>query len=225
MIKQQTMAHVHQLPVRYEVWRRQGHWAQKGQWLICDEGWNLEIPYGGDIWALRTRFLKIRQGDTTALIEFLNSFGWWDEWKDGKVPTSHFWEEQNELRSLLIGEAPLEYKNNKESWYEFTLTDAFRGLLGFDRIVVEPNQPPVFGVGVFGLRAILYLSVWSDLVKLARFRYCAREDCPDHKVGTVPFELTSQHKRIFCSEYCGHLVSLRKGRRTSKRKSNRRRSR
>jgi len=50
-------------------------------------------------------------------------------------------------------------------------------------------------------------TVQFKLVQGAKFRFCARKDC------RLPFEITSRHKRRFCTQYCAHITSLRQRRR------------
>jgi hypothetical protein len=54
---------------------------------------------------------------------------------------------------------------------------------------------------------ILLATVYADLIQGYRFKFCKRKDC------RMPFAVTSGHKRSYCSQYCGHLESLRKSRR------------
>lgn len=52
-----------------------------------------------------------------------------------------------------------------------------------------------------------------DHLRGAKFGACARPDCPKF------FEITSHHKRKYCSQYCAHLESLRRMRKRQKRES------
>jgi hypothetical protein len=53
-------------------------------------------------------------------------------------------------------------------------------------------------------------SVQIDHLRGARFRVCARPDC-----GRV-YEVQSKHERMYCEQYCAHLVSLRRKRALAK---------
>jgi hypothetical protein len=53
----------------------------------------------------------------------------------------------------------------------------------------------------------LLASVHLDCIRGAKFRRCARRDCPE---GDRIFEVKSKHVRKYCSPYCAHLVSLRR---------------
>jgi hypothetical protein len=51
--------------------------------------------------------------------------------------------------------------------------------------------------------ATILATIEIDHLRGATFRLCARPDCPRS------FEITSKHNRIYCSQECGHLVSVR----------------
>lgn len=53
----------------------------------------------------------------------------------------------------------------------------------------------------------IYFSIYLDQTRGALFKSCARKDC------RKSFELTSLHKRKFCSPYCAHLETVRRSRR------------
>lgn len=55
-------------------------------------------------------------------------------------------------------------------------------------------------------------TITIDHLRGARLRACARKDC------SQIFEITSRHKRKYCSNYCGHLVSVRRTRKRQRRK-------
>jgi hypothetical protein len=79
------------------------------------------------------------------------------------------------------------------------------------------GQPSVTVVAHDPLEAIV-ITVHIDRLRHVRFKSCARPDC------RKPFALSSRHHRMYCTWYCGHVVS---GRNTYRRKrlkqSNRRR--
>lgn len=79
--------------------------------------------------------------------------------------------------------------------------------------------PPSFKSGprvrleVCSILAVAYLTFLANLSH--GWKRCAREDC-----GNI-FRLTDDKRKIFCSQYCGHLVSLRKKRGTAVKKKSR----
>lgn len=71
---------------------------------------------------------------------------------------------------------------------------------------------PIDGVGSFPavqvfctLEAIM-ATVLTDHLHGVRYAICGREDC------AKLFKVQSQRARMFCTQYCGHLVSLRRRR-------------
>jgi len=61
-------------------------------------------------------------------------------------------------------------------------------------------------------------TIQFKLVQGSRFRVCARRDC------RLPFEVTSRHKRRFCTQYCAHFTSLRNRRRLQRSRNSRKKS-
>jgi hypothetical protein len=59
------------------------------------------------------------------------------------------------------------------------------------------------------LSAIL-ATIEIDHLRGAKFGVCVRSDCPNF------FEITSRHKRKYCSMYCAHLESVRRTRKRQK---------
>ena len=55
---------------------------------------------------------------------------------------------------------------------------------------------------------MLLATVFADVARGIRFKTCKRKDCQK------PFAIESAHKRKYCGQYCGHLVSQRKKRAT-----------
>jgi hypothetical protein len=47
-------------------------------------------------------------------------------------------------------------------------------------------------------------TITIDFLRKVKFRPCKRQDCGK------PFAIESHHKRKYCSQYCGHLESMRK---------------
>lgn len=74
------------------------------------------------------------------------------------------------------------------------------------------GRVPVGEVTITDGLQMLLATVFTDLVRGLRFKYCARADC-----GRL-FPVKSRHKRKYCCQPCGHLESVRKQRREEKRK-------
>ena len=61
--------------------------------------------------------------------------------------------------------------------------------------------------------AAILTTIEVDHLRGAKFGACARPDCPKF------FEITSHHKRKYCSQYCAHLESLRRMRKRQRRET------
>jgi hypothetical protein len=79
--------------------------------------------------------------------------------------------------------------------------------------------PPSFKSGprirleVHSILGVAYLALLANLSH--GWKRCAREDC-----GHI-FRVTDDKRKVFCSQYCGHLVSLRKKREAARKKKSR----
>ena len=72
-------------------------------------------------------------------------------------------------------------------------------------IIVRVVAMSVGAVTITNARHMLFATVLADVARGIRFKTCKRKDC------RKPFPIESEHKRDYCKPYCGHLVSLRKG--------------
>jgi hypothetical protein len=76
---------------------------------------------------------------------------------------------------------------------------------------------PRVGLNVGSVLGIAYLGLLANFSR--GWKCCGREDC-----GNI-FRVTDDKRKKFCSQYCGHLVSLRNTRKKARRKESRSRSR
>jgi hypothetical protein len=60
------------------------------------------------------------------------------------------------------------------------------------------------------IASAILATIHVDRIRDAKFGFCARDDC------RKPFEITSEHKRKYCEQYCGHLEAMRRQRRERK---------
>jgi hypothetical protein len=162
------------------------------------------------IWELRDRFLNIAVGDKQKLLQFLDDSG---EWRAGKqyrkttVSLASFWADQILLRELLL-KKPRSQKAIDS--IEERLTDQLADDWRPAGLKIGVDDAPAVVIVMSHTRALLFLSVWLDLVSRSEIRYCARVDCPTHAVGTAPFRLTSKHQKIYCSTKCAKLEMVRR---------------
>ena len=163
------------------------------QWMILDP------------WQCRQDFLKLPR-DSGRLMKFLRQTGtWfddmevWPDWEIGsRIPEREFgviypelvWNQQNEIRAVLAGK-PAEWLNRASDLTKFDLS-------------TRAQYPYFVHHAEYGLDAIRS-SITFDFLRGVKFGICKREDCGN------PFEMAHKGK-IYCTQYCGHLVSLRKKR-------------
>ncbi len=196
------MAYIVSVPIAFEFRPRRVRWSL----LQRTDGSVLQpTMIGGplikldDAWAMRKDFFHIRRGDTDALLKFLNK---WGKWRAGNAPmlerVAELWEKYDLLRSAVRG--PL------SEW----MKDAANGLLRH----ADPRvEYPYHVLTTFGCEQAIRATITLDLLHKEKFAICARPDC------RAPFQIESQHKRKYCSQYCGHIESVRKQRRDAKRES------
>ena len=200
---------------RPERWIVQGanyyHWvdpqrgkARAGMMWIPLPG-SCGAPFSLDPWQVRDQFLALDLGDRAAVVEFLGVTGEW--------PTDKRVLKARELQGF-------------QQRMRDRLTDPRAAKFGFSAWSHTPGgvtldyrkQPPGLSVSIHCQTALEAMSWTVDIdliLRGARFRYCARPDCKKL------FELTSRHKRRYCSMYCAHLESVRRGRQATKRRHKR----
>lgn len=157
-----------------------------------------------DVWKLRAKFFALPETNK-ALESFLNETGVWSN--DGRivshksarhiqefpfrtVAVTEIWEHRDMLRRALLNKKAFRQgygKSDFEFQMRFQLTaTAVEGVIE----AIDTYQA-------------LLASVFIDVARGERFKVCARADC-----GKI-FRLETRHRKIFCDQYCGHLVSVR----------------
>ena len=170
-----------------------------------------------DPWRVRDDFLTL---ETEAdFLRFLNQVGLFfhgysDDWEE-----ADFKGLQQVFRELLV--------RSPERWDSYfhklrQETPEFNIPLILDTIEIQskvgfllrfswqgaPHSAVIRAIGI--VQAIL-TTIHIDHLRGARFGFCARPDCQR------PFEIISKHKRKFCKQYCAHLESLRRMRKSQRR--------
>jgi hypothetical protein len=179
--------------------------------LICQRRSADDKPIAIDAWKMRSDFLAIRSGDNQALVRFLNKFGdvargygpfWTNEilddksrvggWKAHFVTPERIWAIHGEISTALTKGAASWFSSGA-SWINHLSAPA-------------PGRSPYFSVYESFCKEAMETTITLDFARGLRFRPCKRSDCQ------APFQLTSRHKRKYCSQYCAHLESVRKNR-------------
>jgi hypothetical protein len=174
-----------------------------------------------DAWKVRSEFLSIPTGNNLKLCNFFNRRGFWSDahkglisqekpasgrwceatkvevdadphWMESMVEIEEIWGEQQELKKALL-EGPEAWFTERKKMLTFQTTAWWPHLLQTDRC----------------LKDAIYTAVTLDFLRGSHFKACARQDC-----GT-PFLFDHKAKQ-FCSQYCGHLESLRRLRASAK---------
>lgn len=156
-----------------------------------------------DPWRLRHDFLHLKHSPD-ALLAFLNLYGRWSHstyprysMEGGPWPTLLFelemWEEQAKIRRSLGGD--------RGEWLQ-------KSGLGFS----ARSKFPYFVQTVGTCSGAIHTSISIDFLRRVPFRICKRSDCGE------PFAADRKGKQ-YCSQYCAHLVSVRRTRRELKKKA------
>jgi len=144
-----------------------------------------------DAWQLRDEFLRVAP-EVRTLLAFLNRWGHWDDDRYAKVREIVAF--QKKIRRALV--------SRPSKW----LADEFGGSSDIEFGFERKSTYPYFSMDTIECKDAIARTVTVDLLRRERFDVCARTDC------SQPFRITSKHSRKYCSQYCGHLESVRRGR-------------
>ena len=167
------------------------------------------LPCPVDPWHMREEFLGLKT--ESDMLRFLTKYGRWDDSKDN-VPVDSIMDLQVELRELLLSPRQIRLLAYRLGWMNRKFTFSLRWEKNSAiqaRIAAKKttNNATSFCVVECGsITDVLFASVQIDLLDGAKFGTCARPDCQ------VPFRVTSNHKRKYCSQPCAHLESVRRNR-------------
>ena len=170
-----------------------------------------------DGWACRDEFFRLPR-EKKAYLDFLNKVGLWNEsdtdlktgltlapsFEEDRAPgflaSSDVWSFRDEMQRALMQPKRFiaMYAHGKHAWPI--------GLLKFDLA----GKVPVLTIETRCFRHLLIVTICADLARGLRFQECKRKDCG------FPFPIETAHKRKYCSQYCGHLESVRRQRRIAK---------
>jgi hypothetical protein len=139
---------------------------------------------------MRKEFLSLKP-NSKSVIAFLNKWGRWNF--EEFVQLSEILRLQQSVREALI--------SSPESW--------FSSRYSFPPPWRRSPEYPYFFFLTDRCEVAIRLTVTIDLLKQAKFRVCARADCGQ------PFPVETQHEKKYCDQYCGHLESLRRTRKTT----------
>jgi hypothetical protein len=199
--------------------------------LIKTEPPNDSCPTELDGWDCRQEFFNLPQSEAH-LLSFLDEVGLFasvsgivghysQEFMEHireKHPTpidvKGFWKVRDGLKEVLVDQKRFAKTSPRrplaERLSEFIPSFDFYSpemSFGFDM-----SEVPIGVVTITDGMQLLLATIFADLARGLKFKYCARKDCGDL------FVVTSKHKRRYCRQYCAHLDSVRKQRRKEQRK-------
>lgn len=167
-----------------------------------------------DGWKMRDDFLRLDRS-TPSLAKFLNEYGVWDS---VSFPTSEGESHKNWRPSIVLPQW---------IWFDHDPRDPNR-MLHVQELIrwgltcraekwfdsgygnLQPIGPqskfPHFVIQEWGCERVMLTTVTIDRLRNVKYRLCGRPDCKR------PFALKTKHQKTFCSQYCGHLESVRRNR-------------
>jgi hypothetical protein len=147
-----------------------------------------------DAWQLREDFLGLR-ADVDAVLALLNTWGRWSSVRD-YVDMAELFSLQEAVRRALTSPAKI--------W--------FRSLYASPPVVNSRSSAfPYFVILTDACEAAIRTTTTMDLLRQLKFKTCTRPDCDK------PFPITSKHERNYCTQYCAHLESVRRARKSTPR--------
>jgi hypothetical protein len=182
-----------------------------------------------DPWEMRRQFFRLKERDAAGAIEFLNRVGVFHKSDDlatllevergenvGEMfdsfhyvvaddgahrvrpsllplTTDRFWEVRKQIQGGLNTKA------GEGTQWDFTKWD-------FKLRFSDLRRRPAMIVTTVCFADALAASIRIDEMRKAKWRKCQRRDCGE------TFAAIGPRKRKFCSWYCGHIHSVRKGR-------------
>ena len=155
-------------------------------------------------WSVRAAFLEL--GTLSELTRFLNKTGFFNRFEDEFRDLV----EWQELVRALITKNPQDWPLLSERFDKRKV----RRVLQEDRadcsFTWKVGKPCARLWTSSTLRAIV-VSIQVDRLRGARFRFCMKRDCGK------PYEVTTAHARLYCSQECAHHASVRRNRERARR--------
>jgi hypothetical protein len=152
--------------------------------------------HAADAWILRDELLKL-EPEPEAVLAFLTKWGRWTEFRN-YVDAPEIVALQQAVRQGLTAKPA----NWFQSSYAAPLTVNSR-TSGFPYFVMLTDSS----------EKAIRMATTIDLLRELKFKTCARSDCG------MPFQVTSKHEKSYCRQYCAHLESVRRARKSAAERS------
>lgn len=166
-----------------------------------------------DAWTMRDELFKLEESPRS-LARFINKWGEWG-WP---ITSFHRMLSGTEALKLMLGEReprfllPATVWRQREEYRAALLGDPAAWLSTKARLGVthQRSEYPYLGITVRTCTQAIEATITLDHLRKVRSRICARPDC------NSIFTVESDHGKIYCEQYCGHLVSVRRKRAAAK---------
>jgi uncharacterized protein YutD len=168
-------------------------------------------PVELDPWEVRMEFLGLRHDDRDALRNFLHKTGafCWINYRP--IAETELWQFQAAIRQQLLKPTVSENRIKRATEFETAIHNRIQVHLMNINVGFEDGTLVGEAEALNTFDAILS-TIFIDRLRKLRFKVCSRPDC-----ATI-YELTSRHKRKFCSYDCAHLMTVRRSRKGKKKK-------
>lgn len=160
---------------------------------------------------VRMEFLGLRHDDRDALRNFLHKTGafCWINYRP--IAETELWQFQAAIRQQLLKPTVSENRIKRATEFETAIHNRIQVHLMNINVGFEDGTLVGEAEALNTFDAILS-TIFIDRLRKLRFKVCSRPDC-----ATI-YELTSRHKRKFCSYDCAHLMTVRRSRKGKKKK-------
>jgi hypothetical protein len=164
-----------------------------------------------DPWEIRKEFLALPHDDRDALRNFLHKTGafCWINYRP--LEESELWQFQAAIRQQILRRTVSEHRTKTATELEASIHNRIQAHVmktdvGLEdgTVVGEVEAPNTFDA--------MLSTIFIDRLRKLRFKVCARPDC------AAIYELTSRHKRKYCSYDCAHVMTVRQSRKGTKKK-------
>lgn len=164
-----------------------------------------------DAWEVRKEFSELRH-DREALRNFLRKTGtfcWLNQYRP--ITESELWQFQAAIRQQLLNPTVSENRTKLATEFQTAIDNRIQVHVMKINVGFEDGTLVGEAEALNTFDAILS-TIFIDRLKKLRFKVCGRPDC------AAIYELTSRHKRKFCSYDCAHLMAVRRSRPVKRRR-------
>jgi len=185
------------LTVRYTLQART--WTLQNGRLWCEQA-DKQLKEL-DAWEVRSRFLQAQS--PTRMLQFLQETGDFDGSRSGHWYARELFQIQNTAREMLPRRPP---KWDADLFSNPRILAAFRRYRTFAVEFSWRRRMPAAAIVTSTTLEAILATIHIDHLTKAKFGFCARSDC------RRAFQIVSKHQRMYCSQSCAHLETVRRSR-------------